>query len=322
MDKHDLMYELFRKMVRMRRFEEGVAEVYEDGSCPGGKHLYVGQEAFGAGVCQALRPDDYIMPSHRGHGQILAHGAEMRPAMAELFGRATGYCKGKGGSMHMASMEHNILGSIGIVGSNLSMAVGAGFACSYYGKGQVVACFFGDGASNRGTFHESVNMASILKLPILYILENNFFAISEDQRKMTNVKDLAIRAQSYGIPGEVVDGNDAMTCYEATGRAAEQCRNGQGPYLLEFKTWRQYGHWQGDPDMQRWEYRDKVEHEWWLKRDPLDMLRKQYADAGFDTKELDALDAAAVQEVRDAIDYAKASPWPDLSEATSDVYAD
>lgn len=139
---------------------------------------------------------------------------------------------------------------------------------------------------------------------------------------MTNVKDLAIRAQSYGIPGEVVDGNDAMTCYEATGRAAEQCRNGQGPYLLEFKTWRQYGHWQGDPDMQRWEYRDKVEHEWWLKRDPLDMLRKQYADAGFDTKELDALDAAAVQEVRDAIDYAKASPWPDLSEATSDVYAD
>ncbi len=322
MDKHELMCRLYEKMIRMRRFEEGVVEVYEEGFTPGAPHLYVGEEAIGAGVCAALRPDDYIMPSHRGHGQILAHGAQMRPAMAELLGRATGYCKGKGGSMHMACMERGILGSIGIVGSNLSMAVGAGHACNYHGKGQVVACFFGDGASNRGTFHESLNMASILKLPILYVLENNFFAISEDQRKMTNVKDLAVRAQAYGIPGEVVDGNDAVVCYETAGRAIEHCRSGQGPYLLEFKTWRHLGHWQGDPDMQRWEYRDKAEHERWMKRDPLIVLRKQFADAGFDTSELDAMDAAATVEARDAIDFAKASPWPDLSEAMSDMYVD
>ena len=282
MQEKDMLYDLYKKMIRMRRFEEGVFQVYEEGYSPGSPHLYVGEEAIGAGVCEALNEDDYIMPSHRGHGQILAKGAEMRYAMAELLGKGTGYCKGKGGSMHMADMSHNILGSIGIVGSNLSMAVGAGFACQYKGKGQVVACFFGDGASNRGTFHESLNMASILKLPIIYVLENNLFAISEDQRKMTNVKDLAVRGVGYGIPYGVVDGNDALVCYEETLKAVEHCREGKGPYLLEYKTWRHYGHWSGDPDMQKWEYRSKEEHDSWMKRDPLIVLRQRWENAGFD----------------------------------------
>jgi pyruvate dehydrogenase E1 component alpha subunit len=321
MDK-ELMRRLYEKMIRMRKFEEGVVQVYEEGLSPGSPHLYIGQEAIGAGVCEALHPDDYILPSHRGHGQIIARGAEMRYAMAELLGRKAGYCKGKGGSMHMAVMDLGILGSIGIVGSNLSIAVGVGHACNYLGKKQVAACFFGDGACNRGTFHESLNLASVLNLPIVYVLENNFFAISGDQRKLTKVKDLAVRAGAYGIPGETADGNDAVKCYAITARAAEHCRSGKGPYLLEFKTWRHLGHWQGDPDMQRWEYRNKAEHEAWLQRDPLKILRQRYENEGYDIKDLDMLDAAAEIDIADAIKFAAESPWPDLSEATNDVYVE
>lgn len=321
MDDQNLMLRLYEKMTKMRKFEEGVVQVYEEGFSPGSPHLYIGQEAIGAGVCEALRQDDYIMPSHRGHGQIIAHGAQMKYAMAELLGRSTGYCKGKGGSMHMAALELGILGSIGIVGSNLSMAVGVAHACKYYGRQQVVACFFGDGACNRGTFHESLNLSSILALPVIYVLENNFFAISGDQRKMTNVKDLAIRATSYGIPGEVVDGNDAIACYESMVQAVEHCRSRKGPVLLECKTWRHLGHWQGDPDLQRWEYRDKQEHLAWLKRDPLLIMRQRYEAAGYDVRDLDALDTTALKETEDAIVFAKESPWPDVFETTTDVYA-
>jgi TPP-dependent pyruvate/acetoin dehydrogenase alpha subunit len=314
---------LYEKMVRMRKFEEGVVSVYEEGLSPGSPHLYIGQEAIAAGVCSVLRADDYILPSHRGHGQIIGKGADMRRVMAELLGKKTGYCQGKGGSMHMAILELGCLGSVGIVGSNLVLAVGVGHACQFYNKGQIVACFFGDGASNRGTFHEGLNMASIRKLPIIYVLENNFFGISGDQRKLTNVTDLSIRSVAYNIPGETIDGNDVFACLAATEKAASRARNGDGPTILEFKTWRHLGHWQGDPDYKSFIYRKRDEHELWMKRDPILLLRNRILAEGWgNQKDLESIDSNANREVKEAIQFAIDSPWPEISQTTTDVYVD
>ena len=314
---------MYRKMYELRVFEATVQQMYEEGFIPNSAHLYVGEEAIASGVCMAMRPDDYMLPSHRGHGQILAKGCDMNKMMAELFGKVGGYCKGKGGSMHLAVADYNVLGSIGIVGSNMSLAVGAGMAAKKNGAGQVAACFFGDGAANRGTFHESMNLASIQNLPILYILENNFYAISEDSRDMTNIEQFSVRAQGYGVPGFTVDGNDPWAVYEAAKAAVERARKGEGPTLLECVTWRHYGHYEGDPDARQWIYRSKEEHEKWMKRDPIPNTRAQFLADGTATEaELKAIETSVEDAVKASVEFAHKSPWPDVKETYTDVYAD
>lgn len=313
---------MYRKLLELRVFEATVQQMYESGFIPNSAHLYVGEEAIASGICMAMRPDDYMLPSHRGHGQILAKGCDMNRMMAELFGRADGYCKGKGGSMHLAVAEHGVLGSIGIVGSNMSLAVGAGMAAKKNGRGQVAVCFFGDGAANRGTFHESMNLASIQNLPIIYVLENNFFAISEDSRNMTNIEQFSVRAQGYGVPGFTVDGNDPWAMYEAAKTAVERARAGEGPTLLECVTWRHYGHYEGDPDARQWIYRNKEEHEKWMKRDPIPLTRIQLINEGIPEADLVTIEKAVNDAVDASVAFAHNSPWPDPSETYTDVYAD
>lgn len=315
--------EMYKKLLELRVFEATVQQMYEEGHIPNSAHLYVGQEAIGAGVVMAMRPDDIMLPSHRGHGTILAKGCDMNRMMAELFGRVDGYCKGKGGSMHLAVADYNVLGSIGIVGSNMSLAVGAGMAAKKNGTEQVAVCFFGDGAANRGTFHESMNLASIQNLPIIYVLENNFYAISACSRDMANVDEFSVRAQGYGVPGETVDGNDPWKVYESAKKAIERARAGEGPTLLEYVTWRHYGHYEGDPDARYWIYRNKEEHEEWMKRDPIPNTRKQLLEDKTATdEELIAIEKAVDKAVQASVDFAHQSAWPDVSETYTDVYAD
>jgi pyruvate dehydrogenase E1 component alpha subunit len=320
--KKSFQLAMYKKMLELRRFEATVQQMYEEGFIPNSAHLYVGEEAIASGLAMAMRPDDYMLPSHRGHGQILAKGCDMNRMMAELFGKADGYCKGKGGSMHLAVLEHNVLGSIGIVGSNMSLAVGAGLAAKKNGIGQVAVCFFGDGAANRGTFHESMNLASILDLPIIYALENNFYAISECSRDMTNIEKFSVRAQGYGIPGFTVDGNNPWECYEVSKKAIDRARKGEGPTLIEYVTWRHYGHYEGDPDARIWIYRDKKEHERWMQRDPIPNTRKELLDSGVAAEaELAEIEKEVEEAINAAVAFAHASPWPDISETYTDVYA-
>ena len=315
--------DMYQKMLELRVFEATVQQMYEEGFIPNSAHLYVGQEAIGAGIAMAMREDDIMLPSHRGHGTILAKGCDMNRMMAELFGKADGYCKGKGGSMHLAVADHNVMGSIGIVGSNMSLAVGAGMAAKKNGTGQVAVCFFGDGAANRGTFHESMNIASILNLPIIYVLENNFYAISECSRDMTNIEKFSVRAQGYGVPGETVDGNDPWAVYESAKKAIDRARAGMGPTLLECVTWRHYGHYEGDPDARQWIYRSKEEHEEWMKKDPIPIARKKFVDEQTATEdELLAIEKSVNNAVQASVEFAHRSPWPDVSETYTDVYAD
>lgn len=318
----DFKLEVYKRMIKQRNFEDAVTEL-----CMGGfitaAHLCRGQEAIAAGISMLLRDEDYVLPSHRGHGQILTKGSDINRMMAELLGKATGYCKGKGGSMHLSDMSRNVFGSIGIVGCNMSLAVGAGIAAKLNNREQVVVCYFGDGASNRGTFHESVNLASIKNLPIVYALENNFYAISEDIREMTNVEHLSIRAQGYGIPGKTVYGNDPYEVYEAAKEAIERARRGEGPSLLEFVTWRHHGHYEGDPDLKQFIFRDREEHEAWLKKDPIPKMRAEMISDGTATEaELIQIEREIQEAVDAAVEFAHNSPWPDLSETYADVYAE
>ena len=312
--------DIYKRMLEQRYFENAVTELCREGFITAA-HLCIGQEAIAAGISMALRGDDYVLPSHRGHGQILTKGSDMNRMMAELLGKATGYCKGKGGSMHLSDMDNNVFGSIGIVGCNMSLAAGAGLAAKMNKRGQVVVCYFGDGASNRGTFHESINFASIKKLPVLYALENNFYAISEDIRDMSNVEHLSVRAQGYGIPGSTVFGNDPFLVFEAANAAIERGRSGEGPTLLEFVTWRHHGHYEGDPDLKQFIFRDRSEHEAWLKKDPIPFTRAKIIEEGaVMAEELAALERQVQTAVDAAVKFAHESPWPDVSETYSDVY--
>lgn len=318
----DMILKIYRNAVAIRAFEMAAHEQYANGLLAGSVHLYVGEEGVASGVCGVLKEDDYITSTHRGHGHLIAKGGDLKRMMAELAGKATGYCKGKGGSMHICDMDLGILGSNGIVGAGLPIAVGAGFACKSYGKGQVCACFFGDGASNRGTFHESLNMASVLKLPVIYVLENNFYAISGSQRELTTLTNLSERAKAYAIPGETVEGNDIMAVIDASAEAVERARRGEGPTLLEFRTWRHFGHWEGDPDARLFTYRDPKEHEEWLKKDPIPKFRKDIVNGGYaEVEELDAIDQRVAGEIEEAITFAEESPYPEVSILTEDVYA-
>ncbi len=304
-------------MVRIRSFEEHAHKTFLKGGMPGFLHLYSGEEAIAAGVMDVLAPDDYIVTSHRGHGHLLARGGDPKRMFAELYGRVDGYCRGKGGSMHIADMGHGMLGANGIVGAAVNIGTGAAFACKYRGDRRVSVAFFGDGSTNRGTFHEALNLAAIWELPAIYILENNHYGVANPQSDHTKLKDLADRAAAYGFPGVVVDGNDVLAVRAAAAEAVERARQGGGPTLIEAKTWRHWGHFIGDSA----KYRDPVEHQSWLDRDPIPAFGKVLVAKGVATEaELQAIGEEVEAEMDAAIEYGRQSPFPDVSELTMDVY--
>mgnify|MGYP000983700161 FL=1 len=264
----------YETMYRMRRFEEEIFEFYKKGMMAGLAHLYMGEEAVATGVCGALNEDDYLGSTHRGHGHLVARGADIKKMMAEILGKETGYSKGKGGSMHIMALDKGILGANGIVGAGIPIATGAAYSAKYRGTNQVAVSFFGDGASNEGTFHESLNMASAWKLPVIYVIENNLYGISVDTRDVTNVTDLADRAKGYGIPGVVVDGMNVVAVYEVAKEAVARARRGEGPTLIECKTYRWQGHHVGDPANYR-SRRNPNEKAEWMKKDPVTNLKEK-----------------------------------------------
>ena len=271
---NEKVIQMYRTMKRIREFESKAAELFAEGRIPGFVHLYIGEEAVATGVCANLKESDYITSTHRGHGHIIAKGGDLKYMFAELFGKETGYCKGKGGSMHIADADRGILGANGIVGAGHNIAVGAGLSAKYRGTDQVCVCFFGDGSTNQGTFHEALNMASIWKLPVIFVCENNLYGISMHQSRHQAIQDVADRAVAYNIPGVVVDGNDVLAVYEAAKEAIDRARSGQGPTLIECKTYRHRGHFEGDPTI----YRDPEEVNEWLQKDPIIRLREFMLD--------------------------------------------
>ena len=309
---------MYRKMLTIRRFEERAAELYAAGRMPGFVHLYVGEEAVATGVCASLTDRDFITSTHRGHGHVIAKGGKTELMMAELYGKATGYCKGKGGSMHIADVDLGILGANGIVGAGQPISVGAAFACKYRKTDAVAVCFFGDGASNRGTFHEAMNMASSFKLPVVFVCENNMYGISNYQKHHMNISDIADRAGAYGVPGVSVDGNDVIAVYEAASEAVARARRGDGPSIVECKTWRQRGHFEGDPA----KYKDPEEQKAWLAKDPIPRIEAKLIELGMATQaDLDRMRAKVNEEIEAAVKFAEDSPEPWDDELLTDVWA-
>ena len=310
----------YRTMQTIRLFESHISDLYARGTVPGLAHLYIGEEAVAAGVCGALRSEDFITSTNRGHGHVIAKGADLKPMMAELFGRRTGYCKGKGGSMHIADMNMGILGANGIAGGGLPIAVGAGWSAKWRGTDQVAACFFGDGASNNGTFHESLNLASLHRLPVIFVCENNQYGISVCQLKHQPIIDIATRATSYDMPGSVHDGNDVLEVYEAVVKAVRRARTGEGPTLLEFKTYRWRGHHEGDPN-QGERYRTKEEITQWMEKCPIKRLAaKLVAKKIANRQALDAIDSEITAAIDAAVEFATRSEFPAIEEMYEDVY--
>ena len=308
----------YREMNKIRMFELKAAELFMQGLMAGNIHTYAGQEAVAVGACQALKQSDFITSTHRGHGHCLAKGGKANIMMAELFGKTTGYCKGKGGSMHIVDVSIGILGANGIVGAGIPIATGSALAAKIKGTDEVTLAFFGDGASNEGMFHEAINMASAWKLPCIYLCENNKFGVSVCIDRICNVEDIAERAKGYNIPGVVVEGNDAFAVFEAVKTAAERARKGDGPTLIESKTYRHRGHYEGDPQV----YRSPEEIKEWKQRDPITRLRAEIVDAGLATAaELDAVEADVKAEIEKAVEFAKQSPYPSVDQATTDVYS-
>ena len=309
---------MYRKMLTIRRLEERAAELYAAGRMPGFVHLYVGEEAVATGVCASLSDKDFITSTHRGHGHVIAKGGKTDLMMAELYGKVTGYCKGKGGSMHIADVDLGILGANGIVGAGQPISVGAAFACKYKKTDAVAVCFFGDGASNRGTFHEAMNMASSFKLPVVFVCENNMYGISNYQKHHMNISDIADRAGAYGVPGVSVDGNDVIAVYEAASEAVARARRGDGPSIVECKTWRHRGHFEGDPG----KYKDPEEQKAWLAKDPIPRIEVKLIELGMATQaDIDAMRAKVDEETEAAIKFAEDSPEPGDDELLTDVWA-
>jgi len=310
--------EVLRKMLEIRLFEEKVFELYAQNLVPGTIHLYLGEEAVAVGVCTALNKDDYITSTHRGHGHCIAKGADLNRTMAEILGKKTGYCKGKGGSMHIADFNIGMLGATAVVGAGLPIAVGAALSAKLRKTSQVVVCFFGEGASNQGTFHESINMAATWKLPVIFVCENNLYAMGTRQSRVMAIENIADRAAAYGIPGTTVDGNDVIAVYEATQKAVERARKGEGPTLIECKTYRLKGHSRVDPA----KYRPKQEVEEWLKKDPIKRLKERLLQTKMLTEmEIQKIEKQAQTKIEGAVKYAIQSPMPNGEEALEDTYA-
>lgn len=312
------MIEMLATMVKIREFETKVQEFFAAGKIPGFVHLYIGEEAVATGTCAALKVDDYITSTHRGHGHLIAKGGDLKLMMAELFGKRTGYCKGKGGSMHIADVGLGILGANGIVGGGGPIANGAALAAKYKGLDTVAACFFGDGASNQGTTQEALNLASAWRLPVIFVNENNGYGISCPTCKSMAVTDIADRAAAYDIPGVVVDGNDVLAVYEAVAEAVKRARAGEGPSLVECKTYRWRGHFEGDVCV----YRDENEVEDWRKKDPIKRFQEKLLGEDILTQQqVDQLWQKVGKELEEAVQFAEESPLPDPVEVFEDVYA-
>lgn len=314
---NEQMLDMHRNMIKIRMFEQRVADFFAAGKIPGFVHLYVGEEAVATGVCATLRDADYITSTHRGHGHLISKGGDIKLMFAELFGKRTGYCKGKGGSMHIADIDLGILGANGIVGGGPPLATGAALAAQYRGTDSVAACFFGDGAANQGTTHEAMNLATCWKLPIVFVNENNLYGISSCTVNSMCVADVADRAAAYDMPGVVVDGNDVMAVYEAASEAVKRARGGEGPTLIECKTYRHRGHFEGDPDV----YRRKDELEEWKAKDPIPRFEKKLLEMQVLTQEkIQEIKSSIEKELDEAIRFAEESPLPDPSEVLDDVY--
>jgi pyruvate dehydrogenase E1 component alpha subunit len=316
----DVLLKMYNQMLHIRLFEEKLVEMFARGTMPGLAHLSIGEEAVPVGACNALRNDDYITSNHRGHGHCIAKGASVDRMMAELFGKETGYCGGKGGSMHIADFEKGILGANGIVGAGMPIAAGAGLGITLKGLDQVVCCFFGDAASNQGSFHESFNLASVWKLPVIFVCENNLYGISVPQSKHQAIKDVAVRAVSYNMPGKVVDGNDVLAVFEAVKQAVELARKRGGPSLIECKTYRWRGHHEGDPN-RGGKYRSAEEIAAWMAKCPIKRMEGVLLAQGADSKLLNEIREGIQREIEDAVKYAEKSPLPPVSAALEHVYA-
>ena len=307
-----------RKMMEIRLFEEKVMELLARNIIKGASHLYAGEEAVAVGACSAIKPDDYITSTHRGHGHCLAKGGKLPEMMAELCGKATGYCKGRGGSMHIADVTKGNLGATGIVGSNIPVAVGAALSVNMRKTKQVVLCFFGDGASNNGVFHESLNMAAVWKLPVVFVCENNLYGMSVAASRCSAVQDMADKAKAYDIPNMICDGMDILDVKETIKKAVERARVGDGPTLVECKTYRYFGHSRSDPRA----YRTKEEEKEWRSKCPIKQFSKKLVDNKILAKqEIAQIERQAEEAVESAEKFAVESPYPDVKELRDDIYA-
>ena len=306
------LLELYRAMLRIRRFEERVYLLFLEGEIPGTLHQYQGQEAVAVGVCDVLERTDWITSTHRPHGHALAKGVSARAAMAELYGKAAGCCRGRGGSMHLGDPDVGMLPAIAIVGGGNTVVTGLGLAFKLRRSGQVAVCFFGDGAANEGAFHEGLNFAAVQRLPVVFVCENNLYGASTPYTQVSLLEDVAARAPAYGVPGRIVDGMDALAVHGAAADAVAAARAGDGPTLLECKTYRYVGHSRSDARG----YRAREEEAEWKQRDPIARLRAELAE-----DDAAAMEAAVEEEIEDAVEFARSSPEPDPEELLGDVYA-
>ena len=314
----ELNLEMFRRMFRIRKFELAASELFHRGQIKGTVHTYIGMEASGVGVCMALTIDDLIAGTHRSHGHNIAKGADIKKMMAEILGKETGYCKGRGGSMHIAAFETGSLGALAIVGSGIPIAVGAALAFKHRGEKRVAVTFTGDAGCNTGNWHESMNMAALWKLPVIFVLENNQYGVSTHVSESCSIQDLSMRANGYGIPGVKVDGFDVLAVYQASLEAVERARNGGGPTLLITESYRLDGHYSGEPEV----YRDHSEVDKFWKLEPIGrfsryLIEKEIAQES----EIEAINSEEDQAIAGAIQFAKDSPEPDPATALDFIYA-
>ncbi len=313
----DRLIWIYRIMNEIRKFEEKAFWFFQENKLRGSVHLYIGEEAVAATAISLLRQEDYIASTHRGHGHGIAKSGDLNKAMAELMGKETGFCKGRGGSMHIADLAKGNLGANAIVGGGIPIAVGGALAAKMMKTDNVCVSFFGDGASNQGTFHESLNLASVWKLPVIFVCENNGFGISVPVKQSTSVKDIGVRAIGYDMPGVTVDGNDVFAVNDAMEKAIDRARKGEGPTLIECKTYRWKGHWTGDPEV----YRTREEVAAWMEKCPIKRLRETMINEKIATeKELDEIEANAQKAVDEAAEFALNSPEPDPAHVMDDVY--
>lgn len=316
--KRETLLEMYRRMVRIREFELAAMDLFKRGQVKGAIHTYIGQEASGVGVCMALRKDDLIAGTHRSHGHNIAKGAETKRMMAEILGKKAGYCKGRGGSMHIAAFDTGSLGALAVVGSGIPLAVGAALAFKMRAEDRVAVPFTGEAGSNTGNWHECLNMASIWDLPVVFVLENNHYGVSTNIEDVIKVKDLSQRAVAYGIPGILVDGFDVVAVYSAAVEAVERARRGEGPSLLVTESYRFEGHYAGEPEV----YRTRAEVEEYRKKDPIPRFCNALIDDGKAKQaELAAIAAEIKQEITEAVEFARQSPEPDPSTALDYIYA-
>ena len=317
--ENEKLVSMYQQMFTIRRFEEAINDVYRRGLMPGIAHLYIGEEAVAVGICEALEGKDYITSTHRGHGHCIAKGCGLNEMMAEVMGRVDGYCKGKGGSMHIANLQVGMLGASGIVGGMFGVAAGAALSIKLRGTDQVAVCFFGDGASNQGVLYETLNMAALWKLPLIHVCENNQFGEYSPWKEVTAKERIASISQHFGIPGETIDGMDLLAVYDAARTAVDRARRGEGPTFIEAVTYRFHGHHVGDV---KTPYRTQDEINEWKKRDPIPNFRNLLVENKIvSLEELQKLELEVERSVEESVEFGKNSPLPSLEEVMEDVYA-